>query len=84
MIIYLIYLHTALLLGLIEPKKTMSAIVRYSYILQTILYRETDYWKANLYDDVKKLDINDCILIGHWISVFSCLRDLFSPTGVRE
>ncbi len=57
MIIYLIYLHTALLLGLIEPKKTMSAIVRYSYILQTILYRETDYWKANLYDDVKKLDI---------------------------
>ena len=35
-IIYLIYLYTALLFSLIEPKKTISAIIRYSYILQII------------------------------------------------
>jgi len=33
MIIYLINLHTAFLPGLIEPKKTISAVVGYSYIL---------------------------------------------------
>jgi group II intron reverse transcriptase/maturase len=56
MIIYLIIHHAAFLPGLVEPNKTISAVVGYRYILQSTPHTETVYWKAVLHGDAKKLD----------------------------
>lgn len=87
MIIYLINLHTAFLPGLIEPKKTISAVVGYSYILRTTPYRETDYWKANLHGDVKKLDTHIVDQNEPWApngSVCPGLAELSIPKGAKD
>ena len=56
MIIYIIIHHTAFLPGLVEPNKTISAVVGYSDVLPIIPHNEAGHWKAVLHGDVKKLD----------------------------
>jgi retron-type reverse transcriptase len=56
MIIYLIIHHTAFLPGLIEPNKTIRAVVGYRDGLSVIPHNEAAHWKAILHGDVKKLD----------------------------
>jgi hypothetical protein len=56
MIIYLIYHHTAFLPGLVEPNKTISAVVGYRDVLLVTPHNETGRWKAVLHGDVKKLE----------------------------
>jgi hypothetical protein len=56
MIIYLIINNTAFLPGLVEPNKTIRAVVGYRNDLPIIPHKVTDHWKAILHGDVKKLD----------------------------
>lgn len=56
MIIYMIIHHTAFLPGLVEPNKTISAVVGYSDVLPIIPHNEAGHWKAVLHGYVKKLE----------------------------
>lgn len=56
MIISQIHHHTAFLPGIVEPNKTIRAVVGYRDVLLITPYKETVHWKAFLHGDVKKLD----------------------------
>jgi len=87
MLIFLISNHTAFLPGLVEPNKTISAVVGYRDALLIIPHNETVHWEADLHGDDKKLDTQ---LVDQKEprtpsgSVCSGLAEVNSPTGAKN
>jgi len=86
-LIFLINNHTAFLPGLVEPNKTISAVVGYKDVLLFTPHKETVHWEADLHGDAKKLDT-------HFVdqkeprtpsgSVCSGLAEVNSLTGTKN
>jgi group II intron reverse transcriptase/maturase len=87
MLIYWINNHTAFLPGLVEPNKTIRAVVGYRDALRITQHKETVHWEADLHGDDKKLDT-------HFAdqkeprtpsgSVCSGLAEVISVTGAKN
>nr|AYE93387.1 hypothetical protein C0993_000007 [Termitomyces sp.] len=87
MLIYLIIHHTAFLPGLVEPNKTIRAVVGYRDVLPITPHKEAAHWKAFLQGDVKKLDTQIVDQKEPWApcgSVCPGLAEVNSPQGTKD
>jgi group II intron reverse transcriptase/maturase len=87
MIIYLIIHHTAFLPGLVEPNKTIRAVIGYRDDLPIFPHKETGHWKAILHGDVKKLETHIVDQKEPWApsgSVCPGLAEVNSSQGAKD